>query len=322
MLFKVLAPSGFLATLIVALSAMVSGAQLSSIDLKPVTTFRLSEATGWSAFQVKEMKASSTALSFLIQGEAGAAIVSTDMSGKLTGLISLPAESRPAGLAVTERGPATVLVNRDKRSSVLVEYDRQGKRIQERPVSCYLYDELLTVEGAPATVCPDGTITRLPISKAPTKLSSWIRPGSLAEILPNKKIAIVDQNTAQTIVNDLQSNSIATISLSAPEIENAVRRIKRVEAQAPNGPKDPRPGRMLLVMDTAVDHTGWYLLLYPYKNDIGPSVVKFSSEGQLTGRFRCLLPNEGLGSIHKMEVYGNSLILSSVSGFVLTFQMQ
>lgn len=232
-----------------------------------------------------------------------------------------------AGLVHTaEGGTATVLVSKQQagngpRRASLVEFDSSGVQVAERDIGCYGQDGLLAIDGAISTICPDGSVLQHPKL---TRIATWIRLGSSVEVLQNRTLAIVDQVTAHTLLQDLNTNRLSPVADQAPEISHALAYSQRTRAEAARMPQPgitPDMGREIIVMDTASDSTGWYELIYPYHAPTGPAVVKFSNAGKVVDRFRCSIPAEKKGTIHKMEVQGNSLVFGTVAGSVIKYHL-
>ncbi len=276
-------------------------------------------AAGGNA-QIREMRATTGALWFIAQTRDGFAIISTDLTGRLKVNVALPIGSRAAGLAVTSRGIATII--QKGRQGILTEFDEKGSQTSQVNVSCYTSESLLTINGNPATVCPDGTINEFSPGRAPLRRSSWARPGALVESLSTKQLAIVDQATGQAVLNDLDHARILTVSTSIPEIDEALQYTRAAAQQfTKSQPIEAPPlGRQLIVMSTAHDNVAWYELVWPYNRRVGPSVVKISNTGQLLKRIRCRVPN-ATGSLHKIDVGSGYLILGSVAGEVFLFKL-
>jgi hypothetical protein len=179
------------------------------------------------------------------------------------------------------------------------------------------------MDGAPATLCSDGTLSRHAADGTVAKTPSWIRPGTLAESLPNRKLGIVDRSTLRVLLNDLQNNSIFSPAFLAPEFVQANQQsvASMVEAEKKRASTDPPLGRPVLAMDTASDKSGWYVLVYPYNVTTGPAVVKLDSNGNILGRYRCRLPRPGMSSVHKIEVEKGDLLLVSPVGDVVRYKL-
>ncbi len=149
---------------------------------------------------------------------------------------------------------------------------------------------------------------------------SWIRPGTLAENLSTKQLAIIDRATGQVILNDVTRGTVAPAPSTAnvPEIQAALTFVEASAKELPPG--SPPLGRQLIVMSSAHDDSGWYELIWPYNRRVGPSVVRLSNDGTVARRFRCVAPDAS-GSLHKIDVSNGYLVLASSKGEIYIFKL-
>lgn len=207
-------------------------------------------------------------------------LVSSNASGEVS--LSLRLSGDASGLAATANGVATVLRS-GKRRFVTV-FDQQGEVAWESELQCYATNTLLTIRGNPVTPCGDGSLIEHPAKGVAVRRASWMRQGTLGEVLSSGKLAIIDQSTGVTLLNDLATNQITPIPTSeATELAEAIREVSEVysKAEAARGPGSPQMGKPLVVMDTAQDASGWYVLVWPYHPSSGPAVMKFDNSGRL-----------------------------------------
>ncbi|MES1257659.1 MAG: hypothetical protein ABUS51_04480 [Acidobacteriota bacterium] len=133
-------------------------------------------------------------------------------------------------------------------------------------------------------------------------------------------IAIVEQSTGQAIFNDIEKASVTTGNISSPELDEALGKVAAntaaVQRSAPLNA--PPPGKPLVVVDTAVDATGWYVLIWPYHPSLGPAVAKFDTVGKLVDRVRLRASSAASTSFMQLEGTG-TLVLASTAGDVLFY---
>lgn len=252
---------------------------------------------------------------FLIQPKNASSnyqLAATDLEGSRQHLVDLG--SRTAmGLTTTANGVATAIRNDRWR---LLEFGNSGILLRQIGLPCYGSESLISVHGNPATICGNGTITEHRANTA-VRYPSWARPGAIAENLSDGLVAIIDQATGKTVLNDIASNGVVVAPGQASEIDRAAQQIAKVKQQLTNV---ERPGSPVMVMDAAHDSSGWFVLIWPYNENFGPSVVKFNIAGAVQGQYRCRLPKPPSGSVHRIEVLtGNRLVLGSVGGDVFEY---
>lgn len=294
-------------------------------DLAPDKTFSLAGYGGFTDDKaaIREMRADKSGVWYMLQSRAKGhfALVRSDNEGGVTTTIPVGPDVRPSGIATTSRGVAAVLFT--ARQGTLVEYTADGKQVMSARVGCFLAEGLLRTHGRPATICPDGKVTTYSENgQAAAESLSWARPGSLVEVLSGGRLAIIDQATAQILLNDPVTGTITAVHYSVPEIQEALQRTdaNKKAATLAAKPGDPPLGRQLIVMDTASDEEGFYVLVWPYLPAMGPAVVKFSNEGRTLARYRCRGGN-GSPGFHKIEVTAGYLFLGSVDGNVVRYKL-
>jgi hypothetical protein len=201
-------------------------------------------------------------------------------------------------------------------------YNSTGQINSQTALPCFGATGLLTFEGKPSTVCADGSITEFGAASGSARYSSWAKPGTLVEPLPNGKLVIVDRSTAQVVVNDVHQNTVSAFSPQAPEINGAIQQMNsNLQAVAQAVPHVP-VGRPIVAFDTASDSSGWYMLIWPYNKAIGPTVLKFDSSGNVTARLRCRVPRPELGlNLHWLKAQNGYLVLASGFGNVLVYAL-
>jgi hypothetical protein len=294
-------------------------------ELQPVKSFQVGSPKGESLqVKVQSMRASDKGIWFLIERpdpQSGDSILNLNLNGIARRPISLPAEMRAVGLTPTSAGVATVLVKKGR--GVLTEYGADDAVVAEVALPCYGAESLLNMGGRAAAVCASGNITVYGPNASVSEYSSWVRPGAIATVLSNGVAAIVDRSTAGIVLNNLITGKLSVVPPGTPEIEEALRMTAETRRQAAKvlRPADPPLGRALVAMDVSSDNSGFYILLYPFHESLGPAVVKFSNEGQLLGRYRCKIPNSGsFVAIHQVAAQNGFLILGSRSGHVFVFK--
>ena len=312
-----------------SLLALLTQAGFSQISaISPTDHFSLAvklNRADWAQPQVRHMRAAGGGvLWFLIQSKSDPdryAIVRTDVGGAVQHTISLPRGDRAIGLAATRAGVATVLSKRGGATGTLTEYNLSGAIVREIPMGCFGAESLIAMSGGPATICANGTIQQNPPTGGSTTTASWARPGALVETLSDNNIVVVDRSGGQMLINDLETNKISAVANLGPEMNEAIQDVGRVRAKAPPNKSSSAPSDLIVVMDTASDERGWYVLIYPYHPDSGPAVTRFGNDGRLVSRFRCRGPFVSPSSLHQVEVQGGYLFLSSVDGNVYRYTL-
>lgn len=309
------------AAFLVLIASSSYGAELRELtpDQKFAVSTKLPQIA--SDMKVREMQFGGGGLWFLLEPSTSASsqmIVKSDDAGNARVVATLPADTRAIGLAGSSRGVATVLVSRGQRS--LVEFSATGDRLFSVGLGCFHAQGLIAIMGSPATICPDGTITRYS-GKDEQRYSSWAKAGAVIREMSNGNLAIVDQSSAGILFNNLKSGAVSLVQPPVPEISEAKRRVQAVEAAAKASlrPAGAPLGNQLIVMDAASDATGLYLLIWPYKIDSGPVVIRLDNAGSPVSRFRCL--TQGEPNVHKVAVRDGQLFLSSVAGVVFRFKL-
>lgn len=310
---------------VLGLSAGGPSASASNVvELKPSTVFNIRSSTSQdilSQVKIREMKAVPSGLLFLVQSPTAFSLILTDKAGSAVRVLAPNLGPHVEGLAATDAG-AAVIVRSSQASPVLRELSLTGNIISETPLSCYTGSGILSINQRPSTICPDGTISQIRPDRTVTRFNSWLRAGALAESFPGPKLAIIDQTTLQVLINDLQTNRVSTVSAQVPEFQEALRRIELVMASAPKQAAGAPPlGKQLLAMATAADSTSFFVLVYPYDSKTGPFVVRLDSNGNVVGRYKCLLPRPDLSNVHKITVQNGDLILATVGGDVLRYRL-
>lgn len=291
------------------------------VRLSPVQKFQVSQTTQTNGdIKVREMRAGGKGLWFLAEASApspGHVLIASSLAGNQRVVASFSPDTRPIGLAGTSRGVATVKVTKTER--VLTEFSDTGQILSASRVGCVLSDGLLTVDGRPATICPNGTITRYS-DAAVQRYSSWAKPGSAALMMGNGNLAIVDRETGGILYNNLKTGEVSAVRPGFPEIAEALNRIETAKAGAAARRDGDAPlGNLLVVMDAAADSSGLYLLIYPYRAATGAVVVRLDNNGAPVARFQCLV--DGESSIHKLAVQDGFLLLASIRGRVFRYKL-
>lgn len=232
--------------------------------------------------------------------------------------------ARASGLAPTSAGVAVVL--QKDRQNFIAEYGPTGELLRQTPIRCSARGDLLNLGGHPATICADGAITEYRGVQTVSR-SSWARSGAIVQPLSANLLVIIDQSTAQVVLNDIAVGTLTVLEIRAPELDDALARsaAARVALEKKAAAADVRdrvsPGRQLVVMDTTADSSGWYMLLWPYHQNSGPAVVKVDRDGHVLDRLRCRLPTPATAGVHKLEVQMGHLLLVSVRGDVFRYKM-
>jgi hypothetical protein len=153
-------------------------------------------------------------------------------------------------------------------------------------------------------------------------MSSWIRPGTVAEALTDSGVVIVDRATAQVVRNDLKTNALAPLTAAVPEIEAARASYARQDREAERSlrPGDAPLGKAIIVMNSGQDRGQLLLLLYPHPKQWA-AVIRLDQDGKLTGRFHCLLPSDLEGSLNGIEADEGYLVISSTAGEILRYKL-
>lgn len=270
------------------------------------------QADLWKRVLVTEMRASGGNFWLLVisrEAPGQRAVFCVEPDGKLCAAIPLGEAVSAQGLRPTEDGVAVLTWK--PRTMFLSRYAADGSLLWERPAACGAFD-ILVRGGKIATVCADGSLVSFDGPHPLGRVSSWARSGTLVEVLSPSELLIVDPASAQALVNDLERNTLHVLDLRAPELEAAL------EARAAHQQKMDQaggaPAKVLVLVDVAVDSSGWYALVYPYNRlkHTGPAVLQFDSRGKLLARFRCRVPPSA--RVHGLEVNSRQLILASTNG--------
>lgn len=93
-----------------------------------------------------------------------------------------------------------------------------------------------------------------------------------------------------------------------------------VDALSPTRPGEHFAQSVAVQATTSSVSGDAYLLLYPYKQQDGPSVIRINAAGATTGRFRCLPPaRQPMGAVYKIAVHGRLLFLATTEGHVSVY---
>jgi hypothetical protein len=304
-------------------SFALRGATPRLIELKPSASAVVKEVTekGTGKANIREARALPCGLAFLLQSQSGFSIVLTDFNGVTARVIALEPYTDADGLVVTDVGVATV-VTLAGGIRVLREYDLTGSKISEIRLPCYTGNGLLSMGARPATVCTDGMISQHGKDNTVTSIPSWVRAGTLTEVLPDDKLVIVDQTTLQILVDDLRNRRISSPNVNVPDFEAAIGKFNlaasHAQSRLPAG--SPPLGKPLLAMATTSNSSSWYVLVYPYDR-IGPTVVRIDQNVSLNGRYKCVLPRQNMSSIHRIVAKDGELILVSPAGDLVRYRL-
>jgi hypothetical protein len=295
------------------------------VELQPFRELSLNRIAGSSLpadANLKDIRADSTTLWLLVysKGSAAFSVLRINLDGTLRTRIMLGPDVKAAAIAPTARGIAVAFSR--KTGSYLQEYDRQGTPLPEIRVPCASMQQLLSINGNASTICLDGLLTQYPPSSNSIRYSSWARLGTRVEVLSNNQLAIVDRQTGQVLLNDLDSGHLSPVTTTVPEIDSALEEYASVAQQARQSLAAGAPplGGSVVVMGTAHDQTGLYLLIYPYNDKLGPALVKLSNAGALAARYRCRLQSPK-GSFQSIEIQDGVLVLGSSAGQMLLYRL-
>ena len=224
-------PMGIIAALAAQTSTQPGG-------LQPAITFSLNEVAGLHPGSRPVGSAiTDSGLWFLVkvQGdpELFATLANVDATGNLVARHDIPQVRIPMGLAATSNGIAVVGVTRD-REKRLLELDEAGTLLRELAVPC-ASQQVIALDGEPATICPDGKLTRVRQDGSPSVESSWARPGALTRALAGGELAIVDRATGQLVLNRPQTGALRTVELDSSAVAAARQRITDMVAEAKGG---------------------------------------------------------------------------------------
>ncbi len=304
-----------------AMAMLIQCAAVSATDLTPASRFSLPPSvTGGAGARIREMKAGPDSLWFLVESgdQRPGVVVQTDLSGQVLSTNSIPPDTRPLGLAATATGAAVLLGTR--RGPLLESFSSNGGYGTALKVHCAFAGGLFSLWGSPATICSDGRISVHKDGRQ-QEFPSWARMGAHALDAGDGQMAIVDWETAKILVQDVNSGTIRSLDVAAPEIQEALERAKnnRTNLEQLLSPSDARPGNPIVVMDAASRGQEFCLLIWPYHKHAGPSVVCLNRTGEITGRWRCLIPPDQL--VHKIAVSGaGELHLCSTRGNVFRYR--
>lgn len=302
--------------------ALLHGAVAPARDLPPGSRFSLplSSLVGNADAKVREMKAGSDSLWFLVEGggHRPGAVVQTDLAGQVLSLNLIPSGARPMALTATAAGAAVLLATRE--GPLLQSFVSRGGPATPRKLRCAAGDGLFSLWGAPATFCSDGRI-EVHAEKDSREYPSWARSGVHALDAGDGQVAFVERETARVFVQDVKSGTIQALEFTAPELDEALDRATnaRAELEKQPAPAGARPGRPIVIMDAASRGEEICLLVWPYHKKAGPAVVCVNRRGTVMGRWRCLVPTEDV--VHRIAVSGGGdLLLCSSRGTVFGFK--
>jgi hypothetical protein len=322
-------PSGFL-FLFTAVSS-TSGATVSRevpalVELTSQQELDLPEVihrASWNKILLREIRATADGVWALIDSKQQpnqSALVKVGFDGRLQRFIDLPGTPPNGAFVLSSRGPVVVIGIQGR--GFLRQYDESGRSDVAADIAVPCFSQLIAIAGQPATICQDGTVTVYGSGASPMRYSSWARPGTLVEAVAGKNLAIVDQVSGQRLLYDLETGRTTATGGTAPEIEEALRKTSEHDRRAMQqaaSERGPAAGRSLVAMDSAVDESGWYLLIWPIPPNLGPGVVKFDSSGQLLARYRCRTPS-GTAAWHRIDAANGYLIVASSAGKILRYR--
>jgi hypothetical protein len=296
---------------------------LSSIGLMraepPIQNLTVSKVVSiaTAGSKLRDFQANEGSLWALLQSvDGGFSVSQSDWNGVARTRIEAPKGVRPLAIAATSQGVA-ILQLREKQLA-LATHTSSGALLSEISLPCGSGEGLISFDGLPVTVCVDGTLTVQAGADSRT-YRSWAKPGSLARMLSPSRVAIVDQATGGLIINDLASSGVWSPREAASEIEGSVSYYQKAAAAAEAAKVAPL-AKGLVVMDAAVANSSIYLLVYPFHPKDGFKIVRYSAQGELTGRYRCVIPaDHGAQSPVKIQVVGNTIAVATTAGNV--FQM-
>ncbi len=208
-----------------------------------------------------------------------------------------------------------------RRELILAEHDPQGNLLWQRAVPCGGMDALTSVGGRPALLCSDGLLRVYGDDGTPAVKQTWGRRGTILMAFAGNRIAIVDQATAQVLVQDLEGNTVSAFTGTTPEIEEARRNNLAVEQELARraGPNQDPNHVSLIVLDAASDGTTGALLVFPHRPMPDRiSVVSLGEQGQVTARYRCRFHQRWTPV--RVAMGGGYLALASATGYVYVYK--
>lgn len=308
-----------------AMAVLFQCTVLPAADLTPASRFSLPPSViGGAGARVREMKAGPGGLWFLVESgdQRPGAVVQTDFSGQVLSVNAIPSDARPLGLAATATGASVLLGTRG--GPLLKSFSSNGGSGTTLKLNCAFAGGLFSLGGNPATACSDG---RIAVHKngRQQEFPSWARKGAHSLDVGDGQVAFVDWETAKILVQDLNSGSIRSLDVAAPEIQEALERARNNRANLEQllSPSDPPPGNPIVVMDAASRGAEMCLLIWPYHKDAGPGVVCLNRTGEITGRWRRLTSPDQLVHklMHKIAVSNEGdLYLCSTRGNVFRYK--
>ncbi|HXG33558.1 MAG TPA: hypothetical protein VNJ11_09345 [Bryobacteraceae bacterium] len=252
-------------------------------------------------------------------------LASLTPDGQRIHILPMDPSAENVDITPTSKGFASLISRRSTsgfgRELILAEHDPQGNLLWQKAVPCGGMDALTSVGGRPALLCGDGRLRVYAEDGTPALKQTWGRRGTVLMAFAGNRIAVVDQATAQVLVQDLEANTVSAVTGSTPEIEEARRRNRAVEQELARrvGPEEQAKTVSLIVLDAASDGATGALLVFPHRPMPDRiSVVSLSEQGQVTARYRCRF--DPSFTPVRLALDSGHLALASATGYVYVYK--
>jgi hypothetical protein len=315
---------------LVTLAACAESGDVPQADkLDPIYAFRLASPFEQDAVPLLwRLRADQAGLWFVFSGGQPVRywVTHTTLTGQVRPVVPMDPSARNVELTPTSRGFACLVVHRrgagSKLEATLTEHDAEGRPLWSRDAFCSGFDALTALDGRPALVCRDGALLVYDGEGPPVRKPSWARHRVILVPLGQGRAALVDQETAQVLLQDLEGGGLKPVSAVVPEIEEARRRnlATRERMIRELGPEEGSRGTPLIALDAASDSTSFSLLVFPSRPEPERvSVVRFDADGRLIGRYRCRF--DGKNTPVRIAMAGELLVVAGARGYVYIYRM-
>lgn len=299
-------------------------------DLEPIYSFRLAEKFKLDYTPlIWRLRAAPGKLWFLWSSRGKVVrywVASTTPAGQVVNPVPLELTAQHADIAPTSNGFASLISRRSTPQSnlelLLSEHDSGGHALWQTVVPCGGMDALTVIGNQPALICRDGALRVYAEGKSPAPKQTWGRHGTLLLDFGASRIALVDQATAQVLLQDLEAETVSPVHWKIAEIEEARRSNRAVDEELAQrlGAEQASRRTSLIVLDAASDGVTAALLIFPHRPAPDRvSVVTMNGEGRITGRYRCRF-NRSATPV-RIAIAGGCLALASSNGQVYVYRI-
>jgi hypothetical protein len=299
-------------------------------DLEPRYSFQLAERAKLNYVpQIWRIRAAQGKLWILWSSPGGAVryyLASMTFDGKLINYLPLDPTAENADIALTSNGFSSLISRRSAPRSrlelILSEHDEVGNLLWQTSVPCGGMDALTTVNGRPALLCSDGALRIYGEAGRWTRRQTWGRRGVICLTFGSNRLGLVDQATAQVLLQDLESSTASPVAWTISEITESKRRIRETEEEMAKrlGPEQVAEQTSLIVIDAASDGATGALLIFPHRPlPDRISVIRLDSAGRLIGRYRCRFNRSDTPV--RIALGGGYLVLAGGKGQVYVYSL-